>query len=42
MFVDEAEIIVKGGNGGDGNVSFFPGHKTGPSGGRGGNGAMYM
>ncbi len=38
MFVDEAEIIVKGGNGGDGNISFFPGVKSGPSGGRGGNG----
>lgn len=38
MFVDEAQIIVKGGNGGDGTVSFFPGAKTGPSGGKGGKG----
>ncbi len=38
MFVDEAQITVKAGKGGDGNVSFFPGVKTGPSGGRGGRG----
>ncbi|CAN5185467.1 GTPase ObgE [soil metagenome] len=38
MFIDEATISVKGGNGGNGTVAFFPGLKNGPSGGDGGNG----
>jgi GTP-binding protein len=38
MFIDEATIKVIGGKGGDGNVSFFPGMKSGPSGGDGGHG----
>ena len=37
MFVDEAEILVKGGAGGDGKVSYFA-NKNGPSGGDGGRG----
>ncbi|MBI3619849.1 GTPase ObgE [Candidatus Roizmanbacteria bacterium] len=37
MLIDEAEITVKGGNGGAGKVAFFP-MKKGPSGGNGGNG----
>lgn len=38
MLVDEAVITVKGGRGGDGLVSFFPGRKSGPDGGDGGHG----
>ncbi|MEI6532598.1 MAG: GTPase ObgE [Candidatus Roizmanbacteria bacterium] len=38
MLADEARIIVVAGHGGKGNVSFFPGSKTGPAGGDGGNG----
>src|SRR5690554_4208196 len=38
MFVDEAYIKVEGGKGGSGRAAFFPGIKTGPSGGDGGNG----
>lgn len=38
MFVDEAFISVQGGKGGEGAVTYFPGIKTGPSGGDGGNG----
>lgn len=37
MFIDEAEIVVKGGSGGNGNVSFFN-NRGGPSGGNGGRG----
>ncbi|QQG43890.1 MAG: GTPase ObgE [Candidatus Roizmanbacteria bacterium] len=37
MFIDEVEIIVKGGNGGNGVVSFYP-MKKGPDGGDGGSG----
>ena len=37
MFIDEAEILVKGGHGGAGRVSFFANRK-GPSGGNGGRG----
>lgn len=38
MFIDEAEITIKGGHGGPGRVSFFPGFKSGPDGGNGGKG----
>ncbi len=38
MFVDEAFISVQGGKGGAGAVTYYPGVKTGPSGGDGGNG----
>lgn len=38
MFTDEIEIILKAGDGGDGRVSFFPGMRSGPSGGNGGDG----
>lgn len=39
MLIDESTISVKGGKGGPGKVSFFPGgKKTGPDGGDGGNG----
>lgn len=38
MLIDEAYIILCGGKGGAGNVSFFPGLKSGPSGGDGGQG----
>lgn len=38
MFVDEVEIDLKGGNGGPGKVSFFPGKHSGPDGGNGGYG----
>lgn len=38
MLSDEAEIIVKAGDGGSGRVSFFPGLKSGPNGGNGGRG----
>ncbi len=37
MFVDEAEITVRGGSGGPGKVAFFVG-RNGPSGGNGGRG----
>ncbi len=37
MFIDEAVITAKGGNGGDGCVAFFA-NKSGPSGGNGGRG----
>ncbi len=41
MFIDEIEITISGGDGGDGRVAFFAG-KNGPSGGDGGNGgAVY-
>lgn len=38
MFVDEIEVIFKAGSGGDGRSSFFPGKKSGPDGGNGGDG----
>lgn len=38
MLVDEAEIIVKGGHGGAGKVSFYPPPMKGPDGGNGGKG----
>ena len=38
MLIDEAEITLKGGHGGAGKVSFFPGEKSGPDGGNGGRG----
>lgn len=38
MLIDEVEIIVKGGHGGPGKVSFNPGKKGGPNGGNGGKG----
>lgn len=38
MLIDEAFITVRGGHGGPGKVSFFPGYKTSPSGGDGGVG----
>lgn len=37
MFIDEAEIIIKGGDGGAGKVAFYANRK-GPSGGNGGKG----
>ncbi len=37
MLIDEAEIVVEGGHGGAGKVSFFA-RKAGPSGGNGGHG----
>ena len=37
MFIDEAEIMVKGGHGGAGKVAFFRNRK-GASGGNGGHG----
>ena len=37
MFIDEAEITVQGGDGGDGKVAYFA-NKNGPSGGNGGKG----
>jgi GTP-binding protein len=42
MLVDEAFITVKGGHGGPGKASFFPGFRTSPDGGDGGfGGAVY-
>src|SRR3989338_5786996 len=38
MLIDEVNIILKGGHGGAGKVSFYPGEKSGPSGGNGGKG----
>lgn len=38
MFIDEAEVILKGGHGGPGRVSFRPGKYGGPDGGDGGKG----
>lgn len=38
MFIDEIEISFKAGDGGNGIVSFFPGKKSGPDGGNGGDG----
>lgn len=43
MLIDESTISVKGGKGGAGKVSFFPGGKqTGPDGGNGGNGGRVL
>ena len=38
MLVDEVFLSIKGGHGGPGKVSFYPGEKSGPSGGNGGRG----
>lgn len=38
MLIDEAHIIFKGGHGGPGRVSFYPGETSGPDGGNGGRG----
>src|SRR3989339_172934 len=38
MLIDEAYIIISAGKGGNGFVAFFPGKKSGPCGGDGGNG----
>lgn len=38
MLIDEVEITIKGGHGGAGKVSFYPGFKSGPDGGNGGKG----
>ncbi|MFH0936754.1 MAG: GTPase ObgE [Candidatus Daviesbacteria bacterium] len=38
MLIDEIEITLKGGHGGAGKVSFYPGLKSGPDGGNGGKG----
>lgn len=38
MLTDEVEIILKGGHGGAGKVSFGPGARSGPDGGNGGRG----
>lgn len=38
MLIDEVEIMVKGGHGGAGRVSFNPGQHSGPNGGNGGKG----
>ena len=43
MFVDEVEVIFQAGNGGDGKASFYPGQRTGPDGGNGGDGGnLYL
>ena len=38
MLIDEAYIVLCGGKGGSGNVSFYPGLRSGPCGGDGGRG----
>ncbi len=38
MLIDEVEIVLKGGHGGPGRVSFNPGSRSGPNGGNGGKG----
>ncbi len=38
MLIDEVDLIIKGGHGGAGRVSFYPGKKAGPDGGNGGRG----
>lgn len=38
MLIDEVELTLKGGHGGRGKVSFYPGFKSGPDGGNGGKG----
>lgn len=38
MFIDEVEVVFQAGDGGAGRASFFPGFKTGPDGGNGGQG----
>lgn len=38
MLIDEVELVLKGGHGGPGRVSFYPGFKSGPDGGNGGRG----
>ena len=38
MFVDELDVTIKAGDGGEGRVSFGKGGKSGPDGGNGGKG----
>lgn len=38
MLVDNVDLVIKGGHGGAGKVSFYPGHYGGPDGGNGGRG----
>lgn len=38
MLIDEVNIVIRGGHGGAGKVSFYPGHFSGPDGGNGGKG----
>lgn len=38
MLIDDVDIIIRGGHGGAGKVSFYPGHYGGPDGGNGGRG----
>lgn len=38
MLIDDVDIIIRGGHGGAGKVSFYPGHYGGPDGGNGGKG----
>lgn len=38
MFIDEVEVTIKAGDGGEGKVSFGKGKKSGPDGGNGGDG----
>lgn len=38
MLIDAVDIIIRGGHGGAGKVSFYPGHYGGPDGGNGGRG----
>ncbi|MDO8638332.1 MAG: Obg family GTPase CgtA [Candidatus Daviesbacteria bacterium] len=43
MLIDEVDIILKGGHGGAGKVSFRPGERSGPDGGNGGRGGdLYL
>lgn len=38
MLVDDVDLVIRGGHGGAGKVSFYPGHYGGPDGGNGGRG----
>lgn len=38
MLIDEVQVLLKGGHGGPGRVSFNPGRRKGPNGGNGGKG----
>ncbi len=42
MFADEVDLSLKGGDGGPGKVSFFPGKHSGPDGGNGGFGGNLL